>query len=59
MGGTIFELFGGIEFRPWQHFGIGLAYTLSATDLTISNNNNKYDVDYDYSGPLLYLVAGF
>jgi hypothetical protein len=57
--GTIYDVFGAIEYRPWQHFGLGLAYTYTSADLTVTDNGNKYDVEYDYSGPLLYFVFGF
>ena len=57
--GTIYDLFGGIEYRPWQHVGLGLAYTYTAADLTVKDDDQKVDIEYDYGGPLLYLVVGF
>jgi len=57
--GTIFDLFGGLEYRPWQHAGIGLAYLYNSADLTISDGGVKTDIEYDYHGPLLYLTVGF
>lgn len=57
--GTIFDVFGGVEYRPWQHVGLGLAYTYNSADLTIKNDINNVDIEYDYGGPLLYLVVGF
>ena len=57
--GTIFDFFGGVEYRPWQHVGLGLAYTYNSADLTITEGNNKADIEYDYNGPLFYLVVGF
>ena len=59
MDGTIFDLFGGLEYRPWQHAGIGLAYLYTSADLTITDSGVKTDIEYDYSGPLLYLTVGF
>ena len=59
MDGTIFDCFGGLEYRPWQHVGLGLAYTLNAADLTIKGDIQETDVEYTYHGPLLYLVVGF
>jgi len=59
MDGTIFDLFGGLEYRPWKNAGLGLAYIYNAADLTISDGGVKADGEYDYNGPLLYLVVGF
>ena len=50
--GTIFDIFGGVEVRPWKHFGVGLAYMYNSADITIKDDNVKYDVEYDYHGPL-------
>lgn len=57
--GTIFDFFGGIEYRPWQNAGIGLAYIYTTADLTITDDGVEYDIEYDYNGPMLYLVVGF
>lgn len=57
--GTIFDFFGGLEYRPWEHVGLGLAYTYNSADLTVKDGANNADIEYDYSGPLLYLVVGF
>lgn len=57
--GTIFDVFGGVEVRPWKHFGVGLAYMYNAADIDIRDDNVDYEVEYDYNGPLLYLVGGF
>ena len=57
--GTIFDVFGGIEYRPWEHVGFGAAYTYTSADLTITESGVKTDIEYDYNGPLLYVVVGF
>ena len=57
--GTIFDFFGGVEYRPWQHVGLGLAFTYNSADLTIKEDIHDVDIEYDYGGPLLYLVFGF
>lgn len=57
--GTIFDLFGGLEYRPWQHLGFGLAYIYNSADLTITDGGTKTDIEYDYNGPLFYLTVGF
>jgi len=57
--GTIFNVYGGVEYRIWENFGLGAAYMYNAADLTITDGNVKADIEYDYNGPLLYLVVGF
>lgn len=57
--GTVYDVFGGIEYRPWEHFGVGLAYTYTSANLTIASKRGDTDIDYDYHGPALYLVFGF
>ncbi|MCK5516848.1 MAG: hypothetical protein KAI39_08240, partial [Desulfobulbaceae bacterium] len=57
--GTIFDAFGGVEYRPWQNVGFGLAYMYNSADLTITDGGIKTDIEYDYNGPLLYLTVGF
>lgn len=57
--GTVWDLAGGIEWRPWQHVGLGLAYTYTSADVTISSGPIDTDIDYDYYGPFLYMVVGF
>ena len=57
--GTIYDLWGGIEYRPWKNFGVGFAATYYSADITVKDDQLKTDLDYDYYGPLLYFVAGF
>jgi opacity protein-like surface antigen len=57
--GSVFDLFAGVEYRIWKNAGLGAAYIYNAADLTITDGGVKSDVEYDYNGPLLYLVVGF
>jgi opacity protein-like surface antigen len=57
--GTVYDIFGGIEYRIWPQVGLGLAYTYTNADLTISSKGSTTDVEYSYHGPYLYLVVGF
>jgi hypothetical protein len=57
--GTIYDLWGGIEYRPWENFGVGFAATYYSADITVKDDRLETDLDYDYYGPLLYFVAGF
>ena len=54
----------GIEWRPWEHVGIGLAYnrfllTVEATDEDYPGVDFVGDLDYQYNGALLYLTYAF
>jgi hypothetical protein len=57
--GTVFDLFGGIEYRPWEHVGLGIAYTHNSADVTVQQDGRSTDVEWDYGGPFLYVVFGF
>ena len=57
--GTIFEFGGGIEYRPWEPAGLGLGYFFNSADVTLSGSGQKTDVEWEYHGPLLYVVFGF
>jgi len=57
--GTIYDLAGGVEFRPWDQVGVGLSYGFNSADVTITGGGQKTDVEWEYKGPVLYLVTGF
>ncbi len=59
--GTVVEAIGSVEFRPWKNFGLGLAYLYNSADVTIKNvgPTDELDVEWQFNGPLLYLVLGF
>jgi opacity protein-like surface antigen len=59
MDGTIYNLAGGVEFRPWEQVGVGLSYGFNSADVTITDGGQKTDVEWEYKGPVLYLVTGF
>lgn len=57
--GTIWDVFGGVEFRPWKNIGLGLAYSYNDIDITVKGNRLDTDVDWIYHGPFAYLIIGF
>lgn len=57
--GTIFDVSAAIEYRPWKHVGFGASYIYTAADLEISDEGAATDIEYDYNGPILYVVVGF
>jgi len=57
--GTIYDFAGGLEYRPWERAGLGLGYFFNSADVTITAGGEKTDVEWEYKGPLLYLIFGF
>ena len=57
--GELISLRGGVEWRPWKHFGIGAAYQYVDVDLTIDGSNRKQKYDMKFHGPILFVSAGF
>jgi hypothetical protein len=54
----------GLEWRPWEHVGFGLAYnrfeiSVEATDEDYPEIDFVGDLDYRYNGFLLYLTYAF
>ena len=57
--GTIFDVSAAIEYRPWKNVGFGASYIYTSADLEISGQGAATDIEYDYNGPILYVVVGF
>jgi opacity protein-like surface antigen len=59
--GTIIKALGGVEFRPWQNVGFGLAYMYNDADATLNNvgNDKGLDVKWNYAGPFAFMTLGF
>lgn len=56
----------GLEYRPWKHLGLGLAYNPLSVHVESSEESNDYPgadflgaVDVNYSGLLLYAKYSF
>ncbi len=56
---TIYDAFGGIEFRPWTNVGFGAAYLYQKADGTVTDGNTVTNVEWKYKGPFAYLMFGF
>lgn len=59
--GAMLELNVGLEYRPWKHFGMGLAYSFMAVDVQGGGTSSDYpgadfegEVDVRLSGLFLY-----
>jgi hypothetical protein len=48
-----------IDYRPFENFGLGLGYNFSELDITREQRLHSESFDMDFSGPILYLKAGF
>jgi len=59
--GTVVDAIGAVEFRPWKTVGLGLAYMYNSADATLKDvgPTDELDVEWQFNGPLLYLVLGF
>jgi len=51
---TIWDAFGGIEFRPWKNLGLGAAYLYQDFDGTVVDTSIKWR----YKGPFAYVLVG-
>jgi opacity protein-like surface antigen len=57
--GTMWDVFGGVEFRPWKNIGLGLAYAYNDADITVQKDSSDTDVNWTYHGPFAYVLIGF
>ena len=57
--GTLWDVKGAVEFRPWKNVGFGLAYTYNDADITVEKDSGDTDVNWTYQGPFAYLTLGF
>ena len=59
--GTVIEANASVEFRPWENFGLGLAYLYNSADATLNDvgRGDGLDVEWEFQGPVAYLTLGF
>jgi hypothetical protein len=57
--GTMFDVMGAVEWRPWKNIGFGAAYSYNDADLTVKQDSGEVDVNWAYHGPFAYLTIGF
>ncbi len=58
--GKITDLFGSVEYRPWQSVGVGLGYIFTDADVKVTDQDvTATNVEYEYKGPFAYLLFGF
>jgi hypothetical protein len=59
ISGNIWDVFGGLEWRPWKNFGFGLAYVYNQADITVKADSKDTDINWTYQGPFAYVTIGF
>jgi len=57
--GRLFSARGAVEWRPWEHVGLGLAYQYVDMDLEIDEEDKAQLYDFEFYGPVLFLSVGF
>lgn len=53
--GGIWNVLGGVNFRIWDHFGVGAAYEFFQISGDLTEDNWHGSIESTYSGPYLYL----
>ena len=57
--GQLWSAKAGIEWRPFDHFGIGAAYQHIDMDLKIDQHYSDQKYNLRFFGPLIFISAGF
>ena len=48
-----------VEWRPWEHFGLGAAYQYVDINFEVDRSNSTERFDVRFYGPVLFLSVGF
>ena len=57
--GELISLRGSLEWRPWEHVGLGAAYQYVDIDLEVDDSDSQDFFDMKFYGPILFLSVGF
>ena len=57
--GSLFSARGAVEWRPWDHVGLGAAYQYVELELNIDRDSKQEYFDVEFYGPVLFLTVGF
>jgi hypothetical protein len=57
--GRLFSARGALEWRPWQHVGVGAAYQLVDIDIEVDESDSTDLYDLRFYGPVLFVSVGF
>ncbi|MEJ2088514.1 MAG: hypothetical protein P8Y69_08595, partial [Gammaproteobacteria bacterium] len=57
--GRLFSARGAVEWRPWRHVGLGLAYQYVDMNLDIDRSDRDDSYNLEFYGPVIFVSAGF
>ncbi|MGI9259944.1 MAG: hypothetical protein ACR2QQ_14000 [Gammaproteobacteria bacterium] len=57
--GDLYSFRGGVEWRPWEHVGLGFAYQYVDVDVVRKRSSGREVYDLTFDGPILFVSAGF
>ena len=57
--GSLVNFVAGVDYRFTRNFGVGLGYRHVDYDLDVTKSSFSGSVQYEFSGPVLYLVGSF
>src|SRR5262249_19585565 len=57
--GRLLNFSAGVDYRFTRNFGVGLGYRYVDYDLTVTKAKFDGGVNYNFKGPVLYLVGSF
>lgn len=57
--GSLFSARAAVEWRPWEHFGLGAAYQYVELELDVDRDSKQEYYDFEFYGPILFLSVGF
>ena len=57
--GSLINLVGAVDYRFTRNFGIGVGYRYVDYDLEVTKSSFTGSVQYQFSGPVLYLIGSF
>jgi hypothetical protein len=57
--GEITVATGALEYRAFEHVGIGVGYSFIDTNLDVDEDRSNDRYEFEFKGPIVYLSAGF
>lgn len=57
--GSLVNFVAGVDYRFTRNFGIGLGYRYVDYDLDVTKSSLSGNIQYEFTGPVLYLVGSF
>jgi hypothetical protein len=57
--GSVVDTFIAIEYRPWEHIGLGAGYNVFDFDLEVTEDRRIDNYNVDFDGPVVYAKIAF